>query len=152
MYKKVLVPLDGSPFSECVLDHVKTMATGCKIPEVILALVVEPVNPGMYEVPGIFIEEIQKQAVTSGEEYLTKTAEKLVAAGVAAYGVVLRGNVSEAILEYARKNGVDLVIMSTHGRSGIARWAMGSVADRVARQANVPVMLVSPPGCRISSL
>ncbi len=150
MYKKVLVPLDGSPFSECVLEHVKIMAAGCKIPEVILVFIVEPVNPGMYEVPGNFIEEIQKQAIISGEEYLKKTTEKLVAAGVAATGVVLRGNVSESILDYARKNEVDLVIMSTHGRSGIARWALGSVADRVARQATVPVMLVSPPGCRIS--
>jgi nucleotide-binding universal stress UspA family protein len=150
MYKKVIVPLDGSPFSECVLEHVKIMAAGCKIPEVILVFVVEPVNPAMYEVPGNFIEEIQKQAITTSEEYLKKTAEKLVAAGVSATWVVLRGNVSESILDYARKNEIDLVIMSTHGRSGIARWAMGSVADRVARQATVPVMLVSPPGCRIS--
>jgi nucleotide-binding universal stress UspA family protein len=150
MYNKVLVPLDGSPFSECVLEHVKNIAGGCKIPEVVLVFVVEPVNPGMYEVPGNFIEDIQKQAVVAGEEYLKKTAAKLVSEGIAATWVALRGNVSEAILDYARKNGVDLVIMSTHGRSGVARWAMGSVADRVARQATVPVMLVSPPGCRIS--
>ena len=150
MYKKVLVPLDGSPFSECVLEHVKIMAAGCKIPDVKLAFVIEPVNPGIYEVPGNFIEDIQKQAIASGEEYLKKTAAKLVSEGVAATWVILRGNVAEAILDYARKNEIDLVIMSTHGRSGIARWAMGSVADRVARQATVPVMLVSPPGCRIS--
>jgi nucleotide-binding universal stress UspA family protein len=150
MYKKVLVPLDGSPFSECVLEHVKIMAAGFKIPEVKLVFVIEPVNPGMYEVPGDFIEDMQKQAVAAGEEYLQKTVAKLVTEGVAASGVILRGNVAESILDYARKNEIDLVIMSTHGRSGIARWAMGSVADRVARQATVPVMLVSPPGCRIS--
>jgi nucleotide-binding universal stress UspA family protein len=150
MYKKVLVPLDGSPFSECVLEHVKIMAAGFKIPDVKLVFVIEPVNPGMYEVPGNFIEDMQKQAVAAGEEYLKKTTAKLVAEGIAASWVVLRGNVAESILDYARKNEIDLVIMSTHGRSGIARWAMGSVADRVARQATVPVMLVSPPGCRIS--
>jgi nucleotide-binding universal stress UspA family protein len=150
MYKRVLVPLDGSPFSECVLEHVKIMAAGCKIPEVKLVFVVEPVNPGMYDVPGNFIEDMQKQAIASAEEYLKKITAKLVAEDVVASWVVLRGNVSEAILDYARKNEVDLVIMSTHGRSGIARWAMGSIADRVARQATVPVMLVSPPGCRIS--
>jgi nucleotide-binding universal stress UspA family protein len=150
MYKKVLVPLDGSPFSECVLEHVKIMAAGYKIPDVRLAFVIEPVNPGIYEVPGNFIEDMQKQAIAAAEEYLKKTSAKLVAEGVAATWVVLRGNVAESILDYARKNEIDLVIMSTHGRSGVARWAMGSVADRVARQATVPVMLVSPPGCRIA--
>jgi nucleotide-binding universal stress UspA family protein len=150
MYNKVLVPLDGSPFSECVLEHVKIMATGCKIPDVKLVFVIEPVHPGIFDVPGNFIEDMQKQAVSSGEEYLKKTSAKLVAEGIAASWVILRGNVAEAILDFTRKNEVDLVIMSTHGRSGVARWAMGSVADRVARQATVPVMLVSPPGCRIS--
>ena len=150
MYKKVLVPLDGSPFSECVLDHVKIMAAGCKIPEVKLVYVVEPVNPGMYDVPGKYVEEIQNAAISTAEEYLKKITAKLVANDVSASWVVLRGVVAEAILDYARKNEIDLVIMSTHGRSGVARWAMGSVADRVARQATVPVMLVSPPGCRIS--
>jgi nucleotide-binding universal stress UspA family protein len=150
MYKKVLVPLDGSPFSECVLEHVQIMAAGCKIPDVKLVFVIESVNPGMYEVPGEFIEDMQKAAVAAAEEYLKKTADKLIAQGVAATWVVLRGIVSEAILDYAKTNEIDLVIMSTHGRSGVARWAMGSVADRVARQATVPVMLVSPPGCRIA--
>jgi nucleotide-binding universal stress UspA family protein len=150
MYKKILVPLDGSPFSECVLEHVKIMATSCKIPEVKLVFVIEPVNPGMYDVPGNFLEDIQKQAISTAEEYLKKTVAKLIDEGVAASWVVLWGNVSEAILDYVRKNEVDLIMMSTHGRSGIARWAMGSIADRVARQATVPVMLVSPPGCRIS--
>jgi nucleotide-binding universal stress UspA family protein len=150
MYQKILVPLDGSAFSECVLEHVKNIAGGCKVPEVVLAFVVEPVNPGMYEMPGNFIEDIQKQSIAAGEEYLKKAAGKLVSEGIAATWIALRGNVSEAILDYVRNNGVDMVIMSTHGRSGIARWAMGSVADRVARQATVPVMLVSPPGCRIA--
>ena len=53
------------------------------------------------------------------------------------------------ILEYAQNNNIDLIIISTHGRSGISRWAFGSVADKVVRTSTVPVLTVTPTGCRI---
>jgi nucleotide-binding universal stress UspA family protein len=57
------------------------------------------------------------------------------------------GKVAESIADYATKNGVDLIIIATHGRSGVSRWVWGSVADRVLRSACVPVLMVRAPGC-----
>ena len=150
MYKKILVPLDGSPFAECVLEHVKNMTVGKQIPEVVLVFVVEPINKGVYDMPENTLADIQKQSESASEEYLKNTAAKLAADGIPAAWAVLHGDIAEAILDYAGKNKVDLVIMSTHGLSGVSRWAMGSVAYRVARQVTVPVMLVAPPDCRIA--
>ena len=150
MYKKILVPLDGSPFAECVLEHIKNMAVGKQISEVVLVFVVEPINQGVYDMPENTLADIQKQSESASEDYLKKTASKLAAEGIPAVWTILHGGIAEAILEYAGKNKIDLVIMSTHGLSGVSRWAMGSVAYRVARQVTVPVMLVAPPDCRIA--
>jgi nucleotide-binding universal stress UspA family protein len=51
-------------------------------------------------------------------------------------------------LEYAAKNHVDLIIMTSHGRSGISRWLFGSVAERVSQHSTIPVLIVAPAGCR----
>ena len=74
----------------------------------------------------------------------------MIQEGISARGEVVTGKAADAILDYAEKNNVDLIIMSTHGRSGISRWAFGSVADRVVRHSIAPVLLVAPAGCRIN--
>jgi nucleotide-binding universal stress UspA family protein len=56
---------------------------------------------------------------------------------------------AEVIIDYAEENKVDLIIMSTHGRSGISRWAFGSIADKVVHYSKTPVMIVTPSQCRI---
>lgn len=83
-------------------------------------------------------------------DYLLKMADNLKKDGVAAETVVVVGWPAEKIMEYSEKNKVDLIIMSTHGRSGITRFTFGSVAEKVSRHSVVPVMTVTPPGCRIS--
>jgi nucleotide-binding universal stress UspA family protein len=60
----------------------------------------------------------------------------------------VKGSAAEEILKYSQDNDVDLIIMSTHGRSGVSRWAMGSVADRVVRTSVAPVLLTTPKECR----
>jgi nucleotide-binding universal stress UspA family protein len=146
MYTKILVPLDGSRFSECVLDHVKSLNAG----EIVLLLVIEPVNKQIYEVPEEFFTEYQKKSTEIARDYLEKLAAKIGQAGLSVSTAVVSGKPSEAILSYARENGIDLIAVSTHGRSGISRWALGSVADRLVRQSHIPILLISPPGCRIS--
>ena len=74
-------------------------------------------------------------------------SRRLIKKGVNAKTEVLLGKPAEAITSYAEKNGIDLIIMSSHGRSGISRWASGSVAERVFRSACVPVLMVRAPGC-----
>jgi nucleotide-binding universal stress UspA family protein len=156
MYSKVMVPLDGSPFSECSLEHVKAIAAGCHVPEVVLIRVVEPLSSNelsaLSQVRGNQIAELEAWKQTEAADYINRLAQKLIKEGLSARGEVIHGHPAEAILDYAGKNGVDLIILSTHGRSGISRWAFGSVADRVVRHSVVPVLAVSPPGCRISEI
>lgn len=162
MYKKILVPLDGSGLSECVLEHVKAVATGCRVPEVDLFFVITP-SPVPWQAeeeggapeglgPRRLTAEGEKRAEAWGKNYLGKIEKDLKAAGVAAKSVLVRGKFpEEEILNYASKNNVDLIIMATHGRSGPARWAFGSTSERVIRLATVPIMVVRPAGCVISA-
>lgn len=151
MYKKILAPLDGSELSECTLEHLKAIATGCQIPEVVLLRVVEPL-PHVYGDGGLppgWHDEAQKKAEEFARDYLAKVAVSLKKEGISAETALVSGRAADAILDYAREHQVDLIIMSTHGRSGVTRWVMGGVADRVVRHSLVPVLTVSPAGCRI---
>ncbi len=151
MYKKILAPLDGSELSECTLEHLKAIATGCQIPEVVLLRVVEPL-PHVYGdggLPSGWHDEAQKKAEEFARDYLAKVAVSLKKEGISAETALVSGRAADAILDYAREHQVDLIIMSTHGRSGVTRWVMGGVADRVVRHSLVPVLTVSPAGCRI---
>ena len=153
MYQKILAPLDGSDFSECSLDHVKAIATGCQVPEVVLLRVVEPIHSSdvaAYVEAGIDTTLLIKDVQQSAETYIARVAESLSKAGLPAKGVVVTGWAADSIMKYAEENGVDLIIMSTHGRSGISRWVMGSITDKVVRSSRIPVLSVSPPGCRTS--
>jgi nucleotide-binding universal stress UspA family protein len=84
------------------------------------------------------------------DRYLDRIQRRLIAKGLSVRTEVLMGNPAEAIVEYASRNGVDLIIMSSHGRSGISRWASGSVADKVFRSSGVPVLMVRAPGCGLA--
>lgn len=160
MYKKILAPLDGSKLSECSLDHVKTIASACNVPEIELVMVVERVQmvPGMPTTRKV-AEEIAKQEQAAeqqnqkrADDYLAQIAQQLKKDGLPVKTVTLKPGeiqgVAEIILDYASKSKPGLIIMSTHGRSGVTRWAFGSVADRIVRTSNIPVLTISPPGCR----
>lgn len=149
MYQKILVPLDGSEFSECILEHVRAVATGCHVPQVVLLRVIEPWDPQLYDIPDSFRYDMHKKAQGEAEDYLAKLADSLSHEGVAVETAVIQGKSAEGILDYADKNRVDLIVMSTHGKSGVSRWAFGSVADRVIHQSAVPVLIASPPSCRV---
>jgi nucleotide-binding universal stress UspA family protein len=150
LYRKILVPLDGSEFSECALEDVKGIAKGCSVPLVELLSVVQPPRESMtYGYPESFREEDLEKVVSQAKEYLARIEKRMQQQGIETRSVVSKGNAAENIIDYAAKNSIDLIIMSTHGRSGPARWALGSVADRVIRYSNVPVLVVSPPGCKI---
>lgn len=142
MYKKILVPLDGSELSESVLSHVITIATSCQVPEVVLMRVREPLDKNVRDTLdakiAVELDEAYSDEVVS---YLGKIAAALKRKGITINIVVLSGNPAEEIIKYSKLNGVDLIIMSTHGRSGFSRLMFGSVADEVIRQTEVPVLL-----------
>ncbi len=154
MYKKVLVPLDGSPFGECTVEHVLAIARGCHVPEVVLLRVVEPLPStdlaALGQVSASTIEQVADWQKSAASDYIAKMVQRLKQEGVAVKGEIITGRAADQILDYANNNHFDLIIMSTHGRSGVARWAFGSVADRVVRASTIPVLTVAPPGCRVS--
>jgi len=151
MYKKVLVPLDGSELAECVLPHLETIAGGCGLQNVTFFRVVKPFYPVGDSlgdtISAADVVSINEDAVASSEDYLKKLTERVKYPGVKVRWEVVKGNEAESITEYAKNNEVDLIIIATHGRSGVSRWVWGSVADRVLRSACVPVLIVRAPGC-----
>jgi nucleotide-binding universal stress UspA family protein len=76
------------------------------------------------------------------QTYLGKAEEKLKQDGFSVCSETPTGNVAETIVDYANKNNFDLIVMATHGRTGLGRWALGSVADKVLTGANSPILLV----------
>jgi len=149
MYQKILIPLDESKESECVLDHVRVIAKGCSVPKLVLLRVVEPFPPAAANYIGDEkVRDVQKEAKRAAEEYLSYLSAGLRNSCGGIEQVVIEGNPADEILDYAKTHGVDLIAMTTHGRSGLARWSLGSVAERVMRHATVPVLTVSPAGCR----
>ena len=152
MYKKIMVPLDGSKLAECVLPHLETIVRGCESPEVIVVKAVEPLSvPYGREISQFTSLEQVKTYEThqrvEAEKYLKEVVARLKKSGVKAKADVIYGKADESLSDYATKNDVDLVVIATHGRSGISRWVWGSVADRLVRSVCVPVLMVRVPGC-----
>lgn len=152
MYNKILVPLDGSLLSECVLPHVESMLKGCSIKEVVFIRIVEPMPipyaVGEYQPAGLEFEQIEKSERVQARNYLEKLIERMKTESVKfSYEVLVDGQVAPIISDYASQNDVDLIVIATHGRSGITRWAMGSVADRILRSSCAPVLMIRAPGC-----
>jgi len=150
MYKKILVPLDGSDLAECVLPHVESTAKGCGVQEVVFLRVAEPFHlRGGYS--AYFSQEtinrIDADNKAAAESYLSQLMKRTRYDGVSVKPEVITGIPTESIADYATKNSIDLIAIATHGRSGISRWAWGSVADRILRSACVPVLMVRAPGC-----
>jgi nucleotide-binding universal stress UspA family protein len=152
MYKKIMVPLDGSSLAECVLPHVEALAKAEGVERVILVRVAEPfsLTPVRGE-QGWFSEEeenkIDSRSRAVAQEYLDQLASQLNYGQVSIQKEVLFGKTAPSLAEYANKNKVDLVVIATHGRSGVSRWVMGSVADRLLRSLHTPVLMVRAPGC-----
>jgi nucleotide-binding universal stress UspA family protein len=148
MYKRVLVPLDGSEASESILPQVISVAKPSNA-IVVLFQAHESLEPHVREVMG---EDIAQKLDTVTREdtqaYLDKIAGDLAAQGIRSETFLAKGKPAEAIIQYATTHAIDLIIMATHGRSGISRWAFGSVAEKVLRQSPVPVLLGPVSGSR----
>ncbi len=143
MYKKILVPLDGSPLAEAVLPHAQALAKSEGAEIVLLSVPVTPSYDYLERTPGL-ASQIIESAERETEAYLKAEVEKLTGEGMKVSGVMREGPIPEMILKVADEVHADMIAMSTHGRSGIQRWLMGSVADRVVHHAHIPVMLIHP--------
>ncbi|MBI2851582.1 MAG: universal stress protein [Chloroflexi bacterium] len=155
MYQKIMVPLDGSKLAECVLPHLDAVAKGCQVKEILFVQVVEPFYMRMiaaYDGQGYtfrddLIKEVDEENERQAREYLGRTMASARYEGTNVKAEIVIGNPADSLAEYATKNQVDLILIATHGRSGVTRWVWGSVADRILRSACVPVLMVRAPGC-----
>ncbi|RJQ38983.1 MAG: universal stress protein [Dehalococcoidia bacterium] len=152
MYRKIMVPLDGSQLAECVLAHVEAIGVLNKSAEIMLVQAVEPISIP-YGREAAKVESIEQLKTfeahnkAEAEKYLAETATRLAKAGVNARPYVVFGKAAEALAEFATKNSADLVVIATHGRSGVSRWVWGSVADRLLRSIIAPILVIRAPGC-----
>lgn len=143
--RSLLVPLDGSPFAEQALPWAAEIARASRA-RLRLALVHQvPSPPPLDEISSRLYTKIELALRKSEREYLRKTAERLRGEHeVQIARVMLQGAPAPALAEYVRDIGVDLVVMTTHGLGGIRRAWLGSVADRLVRSLEVPMLLIRP--------
>jgi nucleotide-binding universal stress UspA family protein len=148
-FKKILLPLDGSSFSEASIPYVKELTKGTGV-EIVLLRVSEPpvlpadrspaIKPSWEEYRDILMAEIQRQA----EEYLEGIRANLGKSGIKIRSQAILGKTAESILQVAQKEDINLITMTTHGRTGVSRWVYGSVASRIVEESLQPVLLIRP--------
>jgi nucleotide-binding universal stress UspA family protein len=130
-----------------------TIAKGCNVSELIVFRVVEPLSANtisaLSEARDGVLEKLEYDNKKDAQDYISKLENWLKAQGFPARGVITNGRASDEIMDYSQKNNVDIIVMSTHGRSGISRFYFGSIAEKVSRHSPIPVLLVSPQGCRV---
>ncbi len=139
MYQRILLTLDRSPLAEKALPHAVALAQACHAAlELVSVVPLSDVQASAEYV--VYVDRDQEAAQC--EEYLRRVQGRLQGEGLQVDATVRRGDVTEEILRHADERRADLIVMSTHGRSGLGRWVYGSIADRVLRHASVPVLLV----------
>ena len=151
MYNKIVIPVDGSELAECVLPHIENIVNHCGVQEIVFLRVIESVSASIAGSDFIMGEEeshaLQNRQEAAAQNYLDQLIKRLQYDTVTISSEVINGKAAENIADFAAHQEADLVIMATHGRSGVSRWVMGSVAERVIRWSCVPVLIVRPPQC-----
>jgi nucleotide-binding universal stress UspA family protein len=144
--KLILVPLDGSIVAEAALAPAVDLARQTSTKIVLLRAAEAHTLPMADPI------EDQVNVMREAEEYLGATRTRVMDAGVADVEVAAwYGPAVEAIVEAARYRHADLIVMSSHGRSGVARLVMGSVTERVLRGTSVPILVIRPDGAPIDT-
>lgn len=145
---EILVPLDGSPLAESVLEPTVELARSNNA-KISLLQVVQPVflaaEPGL-PYPAGYDEQLTIVQREAAQDYLQDIVEQLRRDGVDATGIAVLGRgTADTILNLARPARVSLVALATHGRGGFRRLVLGSVADRLVRGSDVPILVIPPP-------
>lgn len=139
MFKRILLPLDGSPLAECVLPHALVLARTHQAQVHLLRVI----NPASIESPinagDPFEWNFRK---VEAEIYLKNVAARFIEAGLETQTFTAEGKTADTIIEYARTNAVELILLSSHGKSGLTGWNVSSVVQKVIIQAHTSIMLV----------
>jgi len=142
---RILVPLDGSELAEKAIPVAEGLCRqlSAQLDLVsILQLAVLPYVGGEPYIPGDVYTRIDAERRQEIEKYLASTAAKTRERGIATHTHIDRGDPASGVLDRAKEHGTMLIVMTTHGRTGLMRFALGSVADRVVRGGVAPVLLV----------
>lgn len=146
-FDKILIPLDGSRFAEAALPRAVELVRNNPEATLILLRATEATT-----FPGVDPIDAQVSVVHEAEDYLETVAARLRADGVSGVkNSVWYGAAASAILEAARMTNPDLIMMSTHGRSGIGRLIAGSVAESVLRGTRTPIFLIRVEGTPVET-
>lgn len=150
MLDHVLVPLDESQLSEHTLAYLpKLVGQGSKVTLLTVNVPPDISLSGLYGVPGQITpsvleneEGVARALRVQAEDYLRRVSERVTRMGVQVESLVQFGQPADVILEYAQELKVDAIVMTTHGRSGISRWLLGSVTQKVLSAAPCPVFVI----------
>ena len=142
-YKHILVPVDGSKLAETALMEACDIAELSQAQITLLQVVspIERVTAVSMSAP-YYVEQQIKDQTNLAWKYLYNLYERVKLDKQYMRTAVEVGLAAETIIDYAQQNDVDLIVMATHGRSGVSRWVYGSVANKVLQKAQVPVLLV----------
>ena len=144
MYKRILVPLDGSELAEQILPYVRIIGKRLQA-QVELLRVFDPVSPVLADPPhGRYLDQIATSFRNQTQGYLEGVASPLRKDGLPVSSIVHEGNPASLIVRESERESATLVAMSTHGRSGITRWVLGSVTDKVLHAATTPLLIIRP--------
>lgn len=143
MYKRILVPLDGSELAERALPHAIEIARcmGSQLWLVRVSLYQGYAYSPAWDGPPYSEERLEADR-RAAAEYLDQVRTQYNCRDLTGLTEVLLGPVAETIIDYALSKNFDLIVMSTHGRSGLSRWVMGSVTDKVVRGAHCPTLII----------
>jgi nucleotide-binding universal stress UspA family protein len=139
MFDPVMVPLDGSLLAECVLQHVVAIARAFDAKVILLRVLDKKQASEKAQLFDLVNWQINK---TGAKLYLEKISTRLQKSGLRIETAVLEGLVAESITEYALKRGVKLIILSSHGRSGLSRWGISSVTQKIIFSAPTSVLII----------
>ncbi len=143
MFRHILVPLDGSQLAEEALSYAALLGRSYEC-RVTLLQVIEPVDTDLPPSAGAFLLQAADSARQAAQEYLQRQAEALSITGAKVDTRVMLGPVAASINDFAIEEDVDLITMATHGRSGLGRWLVGSIADKVLHLAECPMLVIRP--------
>ncbi len=140
----IILPLDGSALSEQVLPHVVSLAKALGASVTLLRTTdISYYTPMGEDYPASMYDDLIQEATVEAEEYLKHMSQQLSNEGVGeSQSYVRQGEAAGTILDMADDSPSTLIAMCTHGRSGVGRWVLGSVTDRVVRHSNRPVLVV----------
>ena len=154
MYKEILVPLDGSEISASALPTARQLAEALGARVHLLQVTSQSEEFSVMRgaefgtMGSDYSQQVLDEVLTAQHErierYLNEVGDELASAGINVVKAVEDGQPADKIVDYAEASGIDVIVMSTHGRGGVRRFLVGSVTDKVIRSTNLPVLVVHP--------